>query len=191
MRVLVLFAAFVGMTFAFAPPSTPLATRIASHQTAAPTFYLSAVDPDAIASASLAVAEGLRDFTLFKGKTLSLVHPLMMFSLLAFSLRTAVLGFNWRRQRTIGDEISALKKSLPDLGGSSTVSDALAAAKEAEDTALVSKYQAALSTEKEINALSDERKQLAADGPRDKHFSSGALLAFLGTTFAIEVSLLP
>jgi len=46
---------------------------------------------------------------------------------------------------------------------------------------------ALLALQSEIDGLTAERKQLASEGPRDKHFSQGAMLAFLGTTFAIEV----
>jgi hypothetical protein len=81
----------------------------------------------------------------------------MMGSLLLFSLSTAILGFQWRRQRTLGDEISALKKTLRTL-----------------------------QIESQINELTQERKELAAAGPKDKHFSQGSLLALLGTAFAIE-----
>mmetsp|Transcript_12592 Transcript_12592/g.30484 ORF Transcript_12592/g.30484 Transcript_12592/m.30484 type:complete len:266 (+) Transcript_12592:243-1040(+) len=125
---------------------------------------------------------------IFEGRTGSLLHPVMMFGMLALSLSTALLGFDWRRQRTIGDDISALKKTLPDLGGASTVADAIAAAKAAEtpDNALISKLQAATSIEKEIQELQAERKQLADKGPRDKHYGQGAWLALLGTWFAIE-----
>lgn len=127
------------------------------------------------------------DWGIFEGRTGSLLHPLMMGGLLLFSVKTALLGFDWRRQRTIGDEISELKKRIPDLGGASTVSAAITAAREADDSALVSKLQAALPVEEEIKALQDERKELAAKGPRDQHYSQGALLVFLGTLFAIEV----
>lgn len=111
-----------------------------------------------------------------------------MFSMLALSLSTAVLGFEWRRQRTMGDEISALKKSLPDLGGAATVTDALAAATASIDTTRVATLQAALSagTETKIKELQEERKELAAKGPRDKHYAQGAWVAMLGTWFAIE-----
>jgi len=136
----------------------------------------------ATASASLAAGP---DWGIFEGRTLSLVHPAMMASLLVYSLYTAFLGFQWKRQRTLGDEISALKKSLPvaDVPG------ALATAKEAGDSAEVSKLESAMSTVKEIESLTQERKDLAAAGPRDKHYAQGALLAFLGTAFAIEVRL--
>lgn len=117
----------------------------------------------------MTVAEGIRDIAIFKGKTLSLLHPVMMLGLLGFSLSTGLLGLQWRRQRTLGDEISALKKTIP-------------ATAEGED----SPTPAALAIQAEVDALTAERKQLAAEGPRDKHFSQGALLAFLGTLFAIE-----
>jgi len=115
-----------------------------------------------------------------------------MISLLAFSVYTAVLGFNWRRQRTIGDEISALKKTLPDLQGAASVKAALAAVKGAEtvdstpDSTPIDSSPSAVSIEQQIADLTAERKQLAADAPRDKHFNQGALLAFFGTSFAIE-----
>jgi hypothetical protein len=94
-------------------------------------------------------------------------------------------------QRSIGDEISALKKTLPDLGGASTVAEALSAAQSVEspDAALVSKLKAALPVDTQIRELQQERKSLSEKGPRDKHFSQGALLACIGTLFAIEVSL--
>lgn len=138
-------------------------------------------------SASVASAAG-PDWGIFEGRTGSLLHPVMMASLLALSISTALLGFNWRRQRTMGDEISALKKTLPDLGGAKTVEAAIATVKAAEevDTAMASKLQSALPIQKEIDALTAERKELAQAGPRDKHFSQGTLLAFLGTCFAIE-----
>lgn len=139
------------------------------------------------ASAQTAVAAG-PDWGIFEGRTGSLLHPVMMGSLLLYSIYTALLGFQWRRQRTMGDEISVLKKSLPDLQGAASVKDALAAAKAAEtvDSARVNALTAALTIEQQINDLQSERKDLAAAGPRDKHFSQGALLAFLGTAFAIE-----
>ena len=143
----------------------------------------------AMMSSPLAANAAGPDWGIFEGRTGSLLHPIAMFSMAAFSVSTAILGFQWRRQRTIGDEISSLKKSLPDLGGASSVSDALAAAQSAEsvDSALVSKLRAALPIGSEIDALTKERKDLASSGPRDKHFNQGSLLLFTGIAFAIEV----
>lgn len=92
-------------------------------------------------------------------------------------------------QRTIGDEISGLKKTLPNLGGASTVAEALTNAKAAEtpDNALIAKLQAAAPVDAQIKELQQERKTLSEKGPRDKHYSQGATLAFIGTIFAIEV----
>lgn len=138
------------------------------------------------ATSTSAMAAG-PDWGIFEGKTLSLVHPAMMAAMLGLSVSTALLGFDWRRQRTIGDEISALKKTLPDLGGASSVAAAIAAAEAAENSALVSKLKGALPIESQIKELQDERKALSEKGARDKHYSQGSLLACLGTLFAIEV----
>ena len=59
-----------------------------------------------------AVAKG-GEYGIFEGRTMSLVHPTMMFFLLGASLWNAYLGFQWRRLRTIGSEISSLKKQIP------------------------------------------------------------------------------
>lgn len=142
------------------PPSVPLA---------AATFW-------ALTSSTAMAA----DWGIFEGKTLSLLHPAMMAGMLGLSVSTALLGFDWRRQRTIGDEISALKKQIPNLGASS-VAGSMAAAQAAEDT-----MQGSLAIEAQIKDLQNERKTLSEKGAREKHFSQGSLLVFLGTLFAIE-----
>lgn len=126
------------------------------------------------------------DWGIFEGKTLSLLHPAMMAGMLGLSVSTALLGFDWRRQRTIGDEISSLKKQMPNLGGASSVAEAIAAAQAAEDTILAARLQGSLAIEAQIKDLQNERKALSEKGAREKHFSQGSLLAFLGTLFAIE-----
>jgi len=113
-----------------------------------------------------------------------------MGSMFLLTLSTGLLGFQWRRQRTIGDDITALKKTLPDLGGAKTVGDAIAAAESAEENSVeaanLSKLKAALPIQKDIDDLVAERKDLSSKGLRDQHFSQGSLLAFIGTCFAIE-----
>lgn len=137
----------------------------------------------------VASANNSPDWGLFEGRTGSLLHPAAMIGMAAFSISTALLGFDWRRQRTIGEEISALKKTMPKLNGAKSVSEAISAAQEAEeaDMAHVATLRAAMPIEAEIEALSKERKELASAGPRDKHFNQGSLLLFIGTAFAIEV----
>jgi len=128
------------------------------------------------------------DWGIFEGRTGSLLHPVIMGSTFLFSVSTAVKGFQYRRQRTLGDDISVMKKTLPNLGGASTLKDAIAQAEggEAPDTALASKLKAALPIQGEIDALVAERKDLSSKGLRDSHYSQGSLLAFVGTAFAIE-----
>jgi hypothetical protein len=132
------------------------------------------------------------DWGIFEGRTGSLLHPITMFGMLGLSISTALLGFNWRRQRTIGDEIKEVKKQLPDLQGAKTVQEALTAARAAEtvDTAYVNKLEAALPLSRELQDLESERKELSQKNSREKHFNQGALLAAIGTIFAIEVNIM-
>lgn len=131
------------------------------------------------------------DWGLFEGKTGSLLHPVMMGGLFLYTLYTAFLGFQWRRQRTMGTEITALQKQLPS--GYNTVSSIQAAlsgkgdAADAGEAYSTEQWKSYLAIAEQVEELQKERKDLAAAGPRDRHFSQGALLAFLGTAFAIEV----
>mmetsp|Transcript_20508 Transcript_20508/g.43162 ORF Transcript_20508/g.43162 Transcript_20508/m.43162 type:complete len:317 (+) Transcript_20508:3-953(+) len=142
----------------------------------------------ALVSSPLAANAAGPDWGVFEGRTGSLLHPISMFGMAALSASTALLGFQWRRQRTIGDEISALKKIIPNLNGASSVSEALAAAEGAEtvDSGYIATLKSALSIESQINDLTIERKELASQGNRDKHFNQGSLLLFIGIAFAIE-----
>jgi len=132
---------------------------------------------------SVASAAG-PDWGLFEGKTGSLLHPVSMFAMVALSISTGLKGFAWRRQRSIGDEISELKKLIPKYEGSK-ISDGIAAAEAAEDMALVSKLKAAMPIQSQVEELTAERKELSSQGNRDTHFNQGATLAFIGTTMAI------
>lgn len=149
----------------------------------------------AIASAAAAIAvfpceayAAGPDWGIFEGRTGSILHPVMMGSMLLFSLSTGLLGFQYRRQRTIGTEINALKKTLPKLNGSSSLTEAIAQARSADevDTALILKLESAIPIQENVDAMLLERKELSGMGLKDKHHSQGALLAFIGTSFAIE-----
>ena len=121
---------------------------------------------------------------IFEGRTGSILHPLTMGSLFGLSLYTAFLGFQWRRQRTLGDDISALKKRMPSLGSYKTIQEALDSGEMTDQEA---ELKAAIPVEQEISALTAERKELSSQGNRDKHYTQGTWIAFLGTVFAIEV----
>lgn len=137
-----------------------------------------------LTNAAPAMAAG-PDWGIFEGRIGSLLHPVMMGSLLLYSLYTAFLGFQWRRQRTLGGDIKELQAQLPT--GISSKADIEKAMK--EEGADLMKLKAAMPVAEQVAELQNERKELAAAAPRDQHFSQGALLAFLGTAFAIEVRL--
>lgn len=128
------------------------------------------------------------DWGIFEGKSLSLLHPVMMFGMLALSISTAVKGFDYRRQRSIGGEISALKKQMPDLGGAKTIAKAIEIAKSEEGggEAMVATLTAGLETEDKIKELKSQRKELSGKDLRGEHHNQGAILAAIGTIFAVE-----
>eukprot|EP00579_Thalassiosira_antarctica_P000474 CAMPEP_0201867216 /NCGR_PEP_ID=MMETSP0902-20130614/1532_1 /ASSEMBLY_ACC=CAM_ASM_000551 /TAXON_ID=420261 /ORGANISM="Thalassiosira antarctica, Strain CCMP982" /LENGTH=300 /DNA_ID=CAMNT_0048392341 /DNA_START=39 /DNA_END=941 /DNA_ORIENTATION=+ len=217
-RKVLLVAAFATSATAFTAPSSPLSsrtTRIASVENNNDFEVVGSFDPlnlsadessslsssnnngraAALATAAMMMAStplsasaAGPDWGIFEGRTLSLLHPAMMAGMFVLSASTGLLGFQWRRQRTMGDEISALKKTLPNLNGAKTIKEALAAAQGAEevDMAYVSSLKAAMPTESQVMELTKERKDLASAGPKDKHFNQGALMLVIGTTFAIE-----
>jgi len=52
------------------------------------------------------------DFGLLEGRSASLIHPIVMGGLFVYTLWTGYLGWQWRRIRTIQDEINELKKQV-------------------------------------------------------------------------------
>ncbi|PKA60713.1 hypothetical protein AXF42_Ash006347 [Apostasia shenzhenica] len=71
------------------------------------------VPPDAMAAAG--------EFGILEGRTAALVHPLVMASLFFYTLRAGYLGWQWRRVRTIQDEINELKKQVKSPTAVATV----------------------------------------------------------------------
>jgi hypothetical protein len=53
------------------------------------------------------------DFGILEGRTAALVHPAVMIVLFGLTSYAGYLGWQWRRTRTIGDDIKALKAQLP------------------------------------------------------------------------------
>lgn len=52
------------------------------------------------------------EFGILEGRTFALIHPIVMASLFFFTLWTGYLGWQWRRVRTIQNEITELKKQV-------------------------------------------------------------------------------
>jgi len=53
------------------------------------------------------------EFGLLEGRTAALVHPAMMLFLFGATSYAGYLGWQWRRTRTVGEEIRELKKAMP------------------------------------------------------------------------------
>jgi hypothetical protein len=63
---------------------------------------------------SSAMATG-GDFGLLEGRSVALLHPLVMGVLFLATGYAGYLGWQWRRVRTVGDEIKALKAQVPKV----------------------------------------------------------------------------
>ncbi|KAL6004390.1 hypothetical protein ACLOJK_004943 [Asimina triloba] len=92
-----------------------------------------------------------------------------MASLFFYTLRAGYLGWQWRRVRTIQDEINELKKQVKPAPA--VVPERAAAA---EAPAPVSPIEA------KIQQLTEERKALIKGSYRDRHFNAGSILLCFG-----------
>ena len=122
----------------------------------------------ALVAASVAMPEMAHasggEFGLFEGRTAALLHPAGMGALYATTLYAGYLGLQWRRVRTVGDEIAELKATLP-------ADEVAAAASEAG---------------KKIAELTATRKELIAGKFKDKHANMGSLLLAMGVALSVE-----
>jgi hypothetical protein len=128
------------------------------------TLYSAAAAAPFLLQVSSALAEEGHD--ILKGTTAALIHPIVMIGLFAATGYAGYLGWQWRRVRTIGDDIKALKAQIPKPAG--------------DEPAPASPLT------QQVEALEKERKQLVAGGYRDKHFAAGSWLLGAGVVIAIE-----
>ncbi|XP_062224258.1 uncharacterized protein LOC133922789 [Phragmites australis] len=125
-----------------------------------------ALPPDALAAGG--------EFGILEGRSFALLHPLVMGGLFAYTLWAGYLGWQWRRVRTIQDEINELKKQLKPAA-------ATPAAVGAGDASSAPPPPAAKSpVEIKIEELTEERKKLLKGSFRDRHFNAGSILLGLG-----------
>eukprot|EP01018_Ginkgo_biloba_P020099 Gb_09548 [translate_table: standard] len=108
------------------------------------------------------------EFGVLEGRSASLIHPIVMGGLFVFTLWTGYLGWQWRRIRTIQDEINELKKQVKPLP------------KEERDAPA-----APSPIETKIKQLTEERKELLKGSYRDRHFNAGSILLGFGVFEAI------
>ncbi|MBA0589747.1 uncharacterized protein LOC105802826 [Gossypium raimondii] len=105
------------------------------------------------------------EFGILEGRSFALVHPIVMGGLFFYTLWAGYLGWQWRRVRTIQNEINELKKQV----------------KPTPVTPEGKPVEAAPSpVELEIQKLSEERKELLKGSYRDRHFNAGSILLGFG-----------
>jgi len=146
------------------------------------------VAPDAFAKGG--------EMGILEGRTLALLHPAMMYLLLGTTAYSGYLGWQWRRVRTMGDEIADLKQSLKDQTGVKKVKEAqlvgpngseavaTSSSSSSEGELEVSPFVSSLTAQ--IDSLTGERKELISKKFKDKHFALSSLLLGAGVTFSIE-----
>lgn len=120
---------------------------------------------------------------ILEGRSFALLHPLIMGGLFAYTLWAGYLGWQWRRVRTVQDEINALKKQLKPAADAATPAAVGAGADSSSTTTPPPPAAASKSpspAEARIEELTDERKALLKGSFRDRHFNAGSLLLGLG-----------
>ncbi|XP_022147498.1 uncharacterized protein LOC111016406 [Momordica charantia] len=110
------------------------------------------------------------EFGILEGRSVALIHPIVMGSLFAYTLWAGYLGWQWRRVRTIQNEINELKKQL-------------APAAVTPDGNPIDAPPSP--TELKIQQLTEERKELIKGSFRDRHFNAGSILLGFGVLESI------
>ncbi|XP_009334387.2 uncharacterized protein LOC103927213 [Pyrus x bretschneideri] len=105
------------------------------------------------------------EFGILEGRTFALIHPIVMGGLFVYTLWAGYLGWQWRRVRTIQEEINELKKQVKATPVTPEGTPA-----EAPPSPLALKIQ----------QLTEERKELMKGSYRDKHFNAGSILLAFG-----------
>ncbi|KAK9074684.1 hypothetical protein SSX86_007282 [Deinandra increscens subsp. villosa] len=109
------------------------------------------------------------EFGILEGRSLALIHPLVMGGLFVYTVYAGYLGWQWRRVRTLQNEINELKKQQ-DSSVVAVAGDASAAAAAQPSSPLQLKIQ----------QLSQERKELIKGNYKEKHFNAGSILLAFG-----------
>ncbi|XP_022979305.1 uncharacterized protein LOC111479070 [Cucurbita maxima] len=110
------------------------------------------------------------EFGILEGRSIALIHPVVMGGLFVWTLWAGYLGWQWRRVRTIQNEINELKKQVVP-------------AAVAPDGKPVEAPPSP--TELKIQQLTEERKELIKGSFRDRHFNAGSIILGFGVLEAI------
>ncbi|ESW19334.1 hypothetical protein PHAVU_006G115700 [Phaseolus vulgaris] len=111
------------------------------------------------------------EFGIFEGRSFALVHPIVMGAFFFYTLWAGYLGWQWRRVRTIQNDINELKtqvKPTPVTPDGKPVEEASPSP-----------------VELQIQQLTEERKELIKGSYKDRHFNAGSLLLGFGVLESI------
>ena len=136
-------------------------------------LFSSSSDSQHLQSAALAAGGA---YGILEGRSVALLHPLAMFLILSVTLWSGYLGWQWRRIRTIGDEISTKQSAMKQMK-QKTKAPVMQVAAAAAGAAAVpaptpdSTENVSVSAEetqlmKEIDELKETRKKLSKEGYR-------------------------
>ncbi|CAO2033869.1 unnamed protein product [Urochloa humidicola] len=161
-----------------APPQVPQlpahllsAVPASASAAAVPLLLLAALPPpDALAACG--------EFGILEGRSFALLHPLVMGGLFAYTLWAGYLGWQWRRVRTIQDDINDLKKQLKPSAAATPA--AVTAGGDTSSSSSPPPPAPKSPVEIKIDELTEERKKLLKGSFRDRHFNAGSILLGLG-----------
>ncbi|KAK1438067.1 hypothetical protein QVD17_03870 [Tagetes erecta] len=101
------------------PSNSPLPSRLLIPSDSTKTISLFPIQKSVVAAAVVTLPFLLKpqdafaaggEFGILEGRSLALVHPIVMGGLFVYTLYAGYLGWHWRRVRTLQDEINELKK---------------------------------------------------------------------------------
>ncbi|KAK7285752.1 hypothetical protein RJT34_20533 [Clitoria ternatea] len=112
------------------------------------------------------------EFGILEGRSFALIHPLVMGSLFLYTLWAGYLGWQWRRVRTIQNEINELKKQVKPTPVT-------------PDGKPLQESSPPSPVELQIQQLTEERKELIKGSYKDRHFNAGSILLGFGVLESI------
>uniref|UniRef100_A0A9I9CMV8 Uncharacterized protein n=1 Tax=Cucumis melo TaxID=3656 RepID=A0A9I9CMV8_CUCME len=139
------------------------------------------------------------EFGILEGRSFALIHPLVMGGLFVYTLWAGYLGWQWRRVRTIQNEINELKKQVapaavtpdgkPVEAPPSPTELKIQQLTEINESSTISGEQnwhvVKFSLEDCWKEDKEERKELIKGSFRDRHFNAGSILLGFGVLEAI------
>ena len=134
---------------------------------------------------------GIRDTNriTLQGTLVSLIHPALMDFLFLSTLWTGYLGWQWRRTRTIPEELKQLKKELPekDAEGNRPVSKVDGRIAALEEVRSAQALIACKNTDQtnNVHMFLQQRKLMSKKEYKGRHHNWGGLIMGLGTATAV------